>query len=149
MRWLACPSPGDGAVVNTIPGGPMKAIDTDTYSAELRARAVDTVRRTLLVTDLRGSGQEGDLSEPVNCGGYGRIHHFTTATSDGWPPNPLPVVPAAAALGLPRCSQIRAQVFQNAVCNWRCWYCFVPFSLLSGNPKRSAWFTAAELVDVY
>jgi uncharacterized Fe-S cluster-containing radical SAM superfamily protein len=85
----------------------------------------------------------------VNCGGYGRIHHFTTATSDGWPPNPLPAVPAAAALGLPYCSQIRAQVFQNAVCNWRCWYCFVPFSLLSGNPKRSAWFTAAELVDAY
>jgi uncharacterized Fe-S cluster-containing radical SAM superfamily protein len=98
---------------------------------------------------MRGSAQEGDLSEPVNCGGYGRIRHFTTATGRGWPPNPLPVVPAEAALRLAAAGQIRAQVFQNAVCNWRCWYCFVPFTLLSGNPERSAWFTAAELVDTY
>ncbi len=62
----------------------MNVIDTDAYSAQLRARAVDTTRRALLITDLRGSAQEGDLSEPVNCGGYGRIRHFTAAT----PPRP-------------------------------------------------------------
>jgi hypothetical protein len=30
-------------------------------------------RRRLLISDLRGSAQEDDLSEPVNCGGYSRI----------------------------------------------------------------------------
>ena len=42
-----------------------------------------------------------------------------------------------------------AQVFQNGACNWRCWYCFVPFSLLSANEARSAWLTADELVGLY
>lgn len=124
-------------------------IDTDSYSRRLRARAVDPSRQALLISDLRGSEQEDDLSEPVNCGGYGRIRHFTTRTRPSWPSNPLPLAPAAAALGLRLAGEMRAQVFQNAACNWRCWYCYVPFSLLSANPKRAAWFTAAELVDCY
>jgi uncharacterized Fe-S cluster-containing radical SAM superfamily protein len=44
---------------------------------------------------------------------------------------------------------MKAQVFQNAVCNWRCWYCFVDFELLAGNPKRAAWLSADELLDLY
>jgi uncharacterized Fe-S cluster-containing radical SAM superfamily protein len=125
-------------------------IDTDTYSRQLRDRAVNLDDQTLLISDLRGSAQEGDLSEPVNCGGYGRIHHFSRQTEEGWPANPLPIEPAAVALGLdPRMEMIRAQVFQLAVCNWRCWWCFVPFGLLSGNPRRSKMFTAAQLVDAF
>jgi uncharacterized Fe-S cluster-containing radical SAM superfamily protein len=42
-----------------------------------------------------------------------------------------------------------ALVFQNAACAWRCWYCFVPEELLNADQNRSAWFTAAELVDLY
>jgi uncharacterized Fe-S cluster-containing radical SAM superfamily protein len=42
-----------------------------------------------------------------------------------------------------------AQVFQNGACNWRCWYCFVPFSLLSANEERSAWLTSDEMVELY
>jgi uncharacterized Fe-S cluster-containing radical SAM superfamily protein len=125
-------------------------IDTDGYSRRLRGKSVDLAGRRLLVTDLRGSAQEEDLSEQVNCGGYGRIRHFRRETSPGWPGNPLPIEPAAAALGLPRgAGAIRAQVFQNAACNWRCWWCFVPFGLLSANPARSAMRTAGELVDAY
>lgn len=127
----------------------MNVIDTDAYSIQLRSKAIDLPRRALLITDLRGSTQEEDLAEPVNCGGFGRIRHFSTATSVGWPANPLPILPAAAALGIPVSSPMRAQVFQNAACNWRCWYCYVPFSLLAGSPRRSRWFTADELVDAY
>jgi uncharacterized Fe-S cluster-containing radical SAM superfamily protein len=57
--------------------------------------------------------------------------------------------PAGKALGTPAVDDIRAQVFQNAVCNWRCWYCFVPFNLLSANHKHAEWLTASELVDLY
>jgi hypothetical protein len=127
----------------------MSTINTDAYSAQLRAKAVDVARRALLISDLRGTAQEDDLSEPVNCGGYGRIRHFSSATSAGWPRNPLPIVPVAVSLGIPTEEEKRAQVFQNAICNWRCWYCYVPFSLLSGNEKRARWLTAAELVDFY
>jgi uncharacterized Fe-S cluster-containing radical SAM superfamily protein len=44
---------------------------------------------------------------------------------------------------------MRAQVFQLAGCNWRCWYCFVPFGLLSANLKHAAWRTPAQLVEAY
>jgi len=44
---------------------------------------------------------------------------------------------------------LKAQVFQNAACNWRCWYCFVPFNLLSANPEHSGWLSAADLLNLY
>ena len=62
----------------------------------------------------------------------------------------LPIAPAARALGYPAPpAAMKAQVFQNAVCNWRCWYCFVDFELLAGNPKRAAWLSADDLLDLY
>ena len=125
------------------------SIDTDRFSISLRRRAIDPDVRALLVSDLRGSEQEGDLTDPPNCGGYGRVRHFRRATSEGWPDNSLPIDPACAALGLPPTDQLRAQVFQNAACNWRCWYCYVPFSLLAADERRAAWFTADELVGRY
>jgi uncharacterized Fe-S cluster-containing radical SAM superfamily protein len=124
-------------------------IDTEAMSARLRAKSVDRDLRRLLVTKFVGTRQEADLAEPPNCGGFGRIRHFTRATSDGWPENPLPLDPGTAALGLDRQVQMNAQVFQNAVCNWRCWYCYVPFNMLNGDPERSAWIDAPTLVDWY
>ena len=44
---------------------------------------------------------------------------------------------------------VKAQVFQNAACNWRCWYCFVPFDLLAADPEKSAWLSAQELLELY
>lgn len=40
-------------------------------------------------------------------------------------------------------------LFQNAACNWRCWYCFVPFKLLDANENLASWLTADRLVDLY
>ena len=124
-------------------------IQTDDFSARLRAKAVRPDTRELLVADFTGSDQEGDLTELPNCGGVGRIRHFTRATSDGWPENSLPIDPALTYLGLARADAIRAQVFQNAACNWRCWYCFVPFNLLGADEKRGAWVTANALVEQF
>lgn len=124
-------------------------LDTDAVSAKYRKAAVDLENKRLLVTNFRGTEQEQDLTEPANCGGFGRVRHFRRTTSPGWPENPLPIDPAARALGLESVNTLRAQVFQNAVCNWRCWYCFVDFNLLSANRKHSEWLSAAELVDLY
>jgi len=124
-------------------------IDTDSFSARLRERAVRLDSRELLVANFSGSGQEPDLTDPPNCGGVGRIRHFTRTTSDGWPENSLPIDPALAFLRRPHADSIRAQVFQNAACNWRCWYCYVPFNLLSANEKRGAWVTADALVHQF
>src|SRR5690606_36319878 len=75
--------------------------------------------------------------------------HFRREASPGWPPNPLPIDPASKILGITAADLLRAQVFQNASCNWRCWYCFVPFSLLGANEALSGWLSASELIDLY
>ena len=124
-------------------------IDTDRFSAKLRAASVDVESRKLLITHFPGSEQESDLSQPANCHGAGRIRHFRRATTVGWPSNPLPIDPAGRALGILTSDVIRAQAFQNAACNWRCWYCFVDFKLLSADPKRAEWLDADTLVARY
>lgn len=125
------------------------SLDTEALSAKYRERCIDVGEQRLLVTRLAGSAQEKDLTLPPNCGGFGRVRHFRRETSPGWPDNPLPIDPAAKALGIPSGDLLQAQVFQNAACNWRCWYCFVPFELLAADPRYSGWKTARELVDLY
>lgn len=123
-------------------------IDTESASTRYRSLLLDLPERRVLLTNFRGTAQESDLSEPANCGGFGRIRHFTRKTSPGWVPNPLPIDPASRALGLGGIDDLRAQLFQNAGCNWRCWYCFVPFDLLSANRKHSDWVGAGEILDL-
>jgi uncharacterized Fe-S cluster-containing radical SAM superfamily protein len=124
-------------------------IDTDKVSSVLRAKAIRPLTRELLVTNLQGTSQERDLSSPTVCDGYGRIRHFKRHTPTGWPVNPLPIDPALRKLGLGSRDSIEALVFQNAACNWRCWYCFVPYKLLGADERYSAWLTPEKLVDLY
>lgn len=123
-------------------------IDADGLAERLRAKSVEAGTRRLLLTDFRGSDQEADLTVPPNCGGLGRIRHFRRDVP-GWVPNPLPIDPAQRALGAAPGDLLRAQVFQNAACNWRCWYCFVPFELLNADSRHGAWRSPAELVAAY
>jgi uncharacterized Fe-S cluster-containing radical SAM superfamily protein len=128
----------------------MSHINTDKLSATYRNRAIDLPAKKILMTRLAGSDQEADLTLPPNCRGFGRIRHFCRATTTGFPANSLPIDPAAHVLNLPMdLETLEAQVFQSAVCNWRCWYCFVPFNLLSADPNQSAWLTVDELLDFY
>ena len=124
-------------------------LDTGDLSARLRAKTWRPDTRELLVARLDGSDQESDLTEPPNCGGLGRLRHFRRDTSQGWPSNPLPIAPAERFLGRSLGDLAVAQVFQNLACNWRCWYCYVPFNLLSGNSSRGEFCSAAELVRRY
>ena len=126
-----------------------KLIDTDKWSSHWRHAGIELETKRILVTNFLDTRQEDDLSEPSNCEGFGRIRHFRRATSSGWPANPLPIDPAAKFLGTRTEDVLRAQVFQNAVCNWRCWYCFVPFELLSANHKHAAWLSAAKLLELH
>jgi uncharacterized Fe-S cluster-containing radical SAM superfamily protein len=129
----------------------MKAavINTGEMATKMRARIIRPESRQLLITRLEGSAQEDDLTSPVNCGGLGRVRHFRRETADGWPDNFLPIDPAASALKTLPANMMEAQVFQNAACAWRCWYCYVPFELLGGDERRSQWVTADELVKRY
>jgi uncharacterized Fe-S cluster-containing radical SAM superfamily protein len=124
-------------------------IDTPHFSASLRRRGIDIENRRILITNFESSEEAKDFTVPPNCNGFGRIHHFRRDQPIPWPENPLPIDPAAKFLGLRQNDQLRAQVFQNAICSWRCWYCFVDYDLLSANPKFSEFKTAEELLDLY
>ena len=128
---------------------PISLIDTDRFSGVMRDRSIDMLNRRILITNFHGTEQERDLTVPANCGGFGRVRHFRRETSPGWPPNPLPIDPAARALGVGSTDLLTAQVFQNAACNWRCWYCFVPFGLLSANKKHAEFLTVEQLIGLY
>jgi uncharacterized Fe-S cluster-containing radical SAM superfamily protein len=123
-------------------------IDTKAASARMRHQLLDPKHRRILLTNFARTQQERDLTEPPNCRGYGRIRHFRRQVDSAWVPNPLPIEPAARALGLGRIDELRAQVFQNAGCNWRCWYCYVPYKLLSANLHNSDWLSIGEMLDL-
>lgn len=127
----------------------MSVIKTDDFSLRLRERSIRPDTEQLLMARIGGSEQEGDLSEPPNCEGYGRIRHFRMQTPNPWPMNPLPMLPASYQLNLPVEQVMNAQVFQNAACNWRCWYCYVPFNLLAANERYAGWLSAEQLVNLY
>lgn len=126
-----------------------KIIDTERFSLDLRRRGINLESKKVLMTRFPDSVQARDLALPPNCGGFGRIHHFRRTQGEGWPPNPLPIDPALHSLGLPAQDTVHVQVFQNAICSWRCWYCFVDFDLLSANPKHADFKTADELLELY
>ena len=124
-------------------------IDTESVSLHLRAKGIDVNNKAILITNFLGSKQQEDLTEPPNCRGFGRIRHFKLQQGGNWPSNPLPILPASIALNQAYDNQIRAQVFQNAICNWRCWYCFVDYSLLKGSSKHASFLTCDEMLDMY
>ncbi|OWP61667.1 hypothetical protein CDA63_18155 [Hymenobacter amundsenii] len=125
-------------------------IDTAERSAHYRTKGLDKLAQKVLMTQFADSKQSQDITLSYNCQGFGRIHHFRRSIPGaGFPANPLPIDPASQALGLPAQEMMQAQVFQNAVCSWRCWYCFVDYNLLDGNPRHSAFLSADELIDLY
>jgi uncharacterized Fe-S cluster-containing radical SAM superfamily protein len=124
-------------------------VPQDEMLSRYRAKAIDLVNRRVLVTNFQGTQQALDLTEPPNCQGYGRVRHFVRRRKPEWPDNPLPIDPARHALGLHGADSLLAQVFQFAACAWRCWYCFVPYSLLDANQHHSALLSAEELIDLW
>lgn len=100
-----------------------------------------------LLARIANSEQEKDLSIPPNCEGYGRIRHFHRVLDDDWY-DALPMDPMAKSLNLTYTDIIKAQVFQIASCNLRCWYCFVPDELKQGTDNVAKWFTTNQMVDM-
>lgn len=124
-----------------------KDLKINKLTKELRKKAVNLKSRKFLMTKFCGSKQESDLSLSVNCHGFGRIHHFRQQADDKWILDPLPMCPASKFFGIKKTEVLLAQVFQLAVCNFCCWYCFVDHDLLSANRKFSEFITANQLLQ--
>jgi len=127
----------------------MKTAISEKISLHCRQKVYRPDTGQFLLSRIAGSEQEADLSSPPNCGGYGRIHHFRRKVGTGWMDDPLPIDPACKALGLSYVDMLETQVFQLAVCNLHCWYCFVPNILKCAQTESSRWFTAEEMIDTF
>jgi len=120
-----------------------------TLKQKLRNNGIDVANKKIRITKYESSKQLKDITMPTNCGGFGRIHHFRRIVDVNWPVNPLPIEPACAALNIIPSDQLVVQLFQNAICSWRCWYCFIDECLLRGDPKHSEFISADELLELY
>jgi uncharacterized Fe-S cluster-containing radical SAM superfamily protein len=127
----------------------LSANSTARRAIRLRERCLDTRGRRILLSRIAGSAQARDLSIPANCGGVGRIRHFWAQSKGPWPINPLPGLPAARWLNTEFSPVTRAQVFQVSGCSYRCWYCYVPYRMLSGNEVVSEWLSPDEMIERY
>lgn len=124
-------------------------VDIPSKIHKLREKSVNLLDKKVLIANLINSEQERDLTAPPNCGGFGRIKHFRRKNNPNWPDDPLPIDPVCQALLLEPVDMMRAQVFQIASCNYRCWYCFVPYNLLEASQERAKFLSASELIDFY
>jgi len=125
-----------------------KTLDFDSFATNLRSKSI-IGNNQFLISRFTNSVQEKDLSEGSNCQGFGRIHHFKFEKGNDWVNDPLPHQVAAWKLGLPFHHEERVQVFQNAACNCRCWYCFVDYNLLTASKSHSDFKTADDLLDLF
>ena len=127
---------------------PQKPLDSEKLAKRLREKSIDRQTKMIRMTKFPGSDQATDLSLPPNCGGLGRIHHFRLEPDPNWITNPLPTLPACKYVGVSVTEVLPAQVFQLAACDFRCWYCFVDFSLLSADPKHSDMVAPKQLLQM-
>lgn len=127
----------------------MRFINTIKYSNYLRRKGLNKEKNQFLITNFIDTLQYNDLTKKPNCSGFGRIHHFRRKAFSDWPMNPLPIDPACAALNLPKVDVLEVQLFQIAICSWRCWYCFVDNKLLCGDTRYSKYLSIEELIELY
>jgi len=123
-------------------------LNSERMAEALRAKSVNLEERLVRMAKIAGSIQETDLSLPTNCSGFGRIHHFRTAPDLKWINDPLPMTPACKYFGASVSDTILAQVFQLAACDFRCWYCFVDYNMLSADSTRSEFVSPKRLLEM-
>lgn len=114
---------------------------------QIRGRLVDLKKKKVLIANLKNSLESKDDYTKINCSGYGRIRVYKNYSIHLSLPNQNTRKPLFR--GHPPVDVLRTQVFQLAGCNWRCWYCFVDFKLLSANPIYGKYFTTDELISMY
>ncbi len=124
------------------------SLNSERMAEALRAKSVNLGEKTIRMAKISGSLQETDLSLPTNCSGFGRIHHFRSVQDSKWVRDPLPMVPACKYFGTLVSDKLLAQVFQLAACDFRCWYCFVDYGLLSADSARSEFVSLKKLLEI-
>lgn len=104
--------------------------------------------KSVLVSKIPQEELEGSTHAYINCDGYGIVRKSTTQRSE-WPD--IDILPGLvpSKLEIPPEEAEWTQIFRIAGCNLRCWYCFVDFRFLKGDPNLGSFFSAPQLMDKY
>jgi uncharacterized Fe-S cluster-containing radical SAM superfamily protein len=127
---------------------PGRGLDPDKLAQYLRPRIIKGDEQQVLLARFYGTDQGHDVTSGITCGGYGRLHYYSRPSAH-WSPVPIPELPAAWRLGLDPTQTRIAQLFQNAACDFRCWYCFVDRDSLAGKETVGEFMSAEQIVDLY
>lgn len=123
-------------------------IDVDRFGAALRKSLINLENHSVLISKLDQSDQAVDIHD-INSDGFGRIWHKSVIPETKWGEVVLPHYPAAWKLDISIEEASVIQVYQLAGCNYRCWFCYVDYSLLKADIKKGSYFTADELISKY
>lgn len=123
-------------------------IDVDKFGAALRKILINSEKKSVLISRLDQSDQAADIHN-INSDGFGRLWHKSIAPEKDWGEIVLPHYPASWKLGISLEEASLIQVYQLAGCNYRCWFCYVDYSLLKADLKKGSYFSANELVSKY
>lgn len=126
----------------------MKGINVDVFSNTLRQKAMKKETGQFLITNFLGSDQAKDISQ-INCRGFGRVRSLSQTAAPNWINSCVRYRVASARLRLTDEESKYCQVFQNAVCNYRCWFCYVDYELLKGDPSHAAYLTVDQILDLF
>jgi uncharacterized Fe-S cluster-containing radical SAM superfamily protein len=113
----------------------------------IRKKVLDLKEQKVLIANLNNTLESKDDYTRINCKGYGRIRVFKNFTihmnlKGSKTRKPL-------YRGHPEVDELKTQVFQLSGCNWRCWYCFVDYKLLSGQKKYGRFCSTDELMEMF
>ena len=126
-----------------------KIIDPELIADKLREKAIKIKEREIIISNFLGSFQEGDIKAGINCKGFGRMRTTAIEPEPGWLNTKLPHEPASFKLDIPIKDLELSQIFQTAVCNYNCWFCYVDPLLLRGSLKWARFFTSDELLNMF
>lgn len=126
-----------------------RGFDSVALGQTFREKSLRLDKQQILISEIPESDVAGSSVARINCQGFGMVRKSVTHRSDDWPDiNILPqLVPQK--LGIPIEHAATTQIFRDAACNFRCWYCFVDFRFLKADQNRSRFFTTDELIELY
>ena len=122
-----------------------KGVCSDKLSMMMRKRAIILEQKRVLIANFLGSDQERDIAGGINCKGFGRKRTISVTPPPRWTGVPERIAPAAIRLGISPEEASICQVFQVPVCNFRCWFCYVPDDMRQGE-CQAGYFRADELL---
>ena len=110
-----------------------------------RCNAINLESQKVLFANLLDTAESKDQYHRINCEGFGRIRSFSNFSmhleSDVLSKRKFNRLGSTAG-------SYTSQVFQVAMCDLHCWYCFVDKSNRNGSNMSSKYLSANELLDL-